>query len=91
MFCSSHFILILLKVKPTRHPLQYASSFVQLLCVVLVKSSDKLINYLMFVQTSIDMKRETHKLRLKADTCISLFMWLSLLALVKDTVQWVEG
>ena len=46
-----HFKFIMRKIKPTWYPLQHASSFVQLLCVVFVKSSDKLLNYLMFCQT----------------------------------------
>ena len=44
-------------------PISYSfcEKYVQLLYVVLVKSSDKLLNYLMFVQTLIEVKMETLK------------------------------
>ena len=41
------------------YSLQRASSCVQLLYAVYVKSSDKLLNYLMFGQTLIEVKMET--------------------------------
>ena len=61
-FCSSHFKLILRKIKPTSYPLQHASSFVQLL-VVVAKSSDKILNDLMFDQTLNEVNVETLKIR----------------------------
>ena len=46
------------KIKPTCYPPQHDSSSLQLLYVVFVKSSDKLLNYLMFGQTLIQVKTE---------------------------------
>ena len=52
---------MLQKNKPTKYPLQHAGLFVQLVYVVSMKSSDKLLNYLMLVQSLIEVKIELLK------------------------------
>ena len=52
------------KTKLTQYPLQHSSSFVQLLYVVYVKSSDKLLNQLMLVQALTEVKFEVLKIKI---------------------------
>ena len=66
-FRSSHFKLILRKIKPTYYPLQHASLFAKLLHVVFVKSQEKLLNCLMFGQTLSEVNMDMIKTFLSRD------------------------